>query len=130
MDESFPVVVSAGSLRSPAGDAVQFSHRWTEHGVNLAAPFTGAHLLHAAVAGCVLNDLFREAAGGGIALDGVRVSASGGFTDMWESTGIDYQVEVDSPASSADLDSLLQQVDALAETPRAIRAGVAVRRVT
>ncbi|HEU4492366.1 MAG TPA: hypothetical protein VFR74_16010 [Jiangellales bacterium] len=58
------------------------------------------------------------------------MSASGGFTDMWESTGIDYQVEVDSPASSADLDSLLQQVDALAEIPRAIRAGVAVRRVT
>jgi OsmC-like protein len=130
MDESFPVVVSAGSLRSPAGDAVQFSHRWTEHGVTLAAPFTGAHLLHAAVAGCVLNDLFREAAGVGFALDGVRVSASGGFTDRWESTGIDYQVEVDSPASSADLDSLLQRVDALAEIPRAIRAGVAVRRVT
>ena len=58
------------------------------------------------------------------------MSASGGFTDMWESTGLDDQFEADSPASSADIDSLLQRVDALAEIPRAIRAGVAVRRVT
>jgi hypothetical protein len=62
---------------------VEFSHRWTDLGVSLAAQFTGAHLLYAAVAGCVLNDLFREADRLGLVLDGVRVSASGGFTDSW-----------------------------------------------
>lgn len=68
--------------------------------------------------------------GTGIYLAGGRVSASGRFTDSWESTGIEYRVEIDSSASSADLDALLQRVDTLAEIPRAIRAGVAVTRVT
>jgi hypothetical protein len=42
-------------------------HRWTADGVLVETEFTGAHLYHLAAAGCVLNDLFREAAGLGIA---------------------------------------------------------------
>lgn len=108
---------------------MEFSHRWTDLGVSLAAQFTGAHLLHAAVAGCVLNDLFREADRLGLVLDGVRASASGSFTDSWESTGVDYRMEVDSRASPTDLAALLAMVDAVAEIPRALRAGALVRRV-
>lgn len=52
--------VGAGSYRSPA-DAITFPHRWTAEGVTVAAAFTGAHLLHLAAAGCVLNDVYREA---------------------------------------------------------------------
>src|SRR5699024_9293798 len=82
MSDSFPVVCASGTFRNTASDAepaTHFAHRWTEGGVDVVAGFTGAHLLHAAVAACILNDLHREAAAIGLRLDGVRVSAEGGF---------------------------------------------------
>jgi hypothetical protein len=95
------------------------------------ADFTGAHLLHLAAAGCVLNDIYREAAALGVELAGVRVTATGGFdTETWRSTGISYVVEVSSAALAGDLARLLEAVDEVAEIPRAIRAGATVRRVT
>jgi hypothetical protein len=52
----------------------------------------------------------------GIELLGVRVSAAGGFdTDTWESTGIDYAVQMRSPAPPERLVLLLDVVDAVAE---------------
>ena len=60
MRQTFEVVVGAGSLSSTSDEAIHFSHRWTPEGVTVEAPFTGAHLLHLAAAGCVLNDLYRE----------------------------------------------------------------------
>ena len=92
--------------------------------------FTGAHLLHLAVAGCVLNDVFREAERLGVIVYGVRVTASGGFnTETWESTGIGYVVDVDGPASAGELDTLLEAVDSVAEIPKSIRAGATVERM-
>ena len=67
----FAVVVCAGSYRSR--DGVRFAHRWTEDGVTVEFDSTGAHLLHLAAAGCVLNDLYQEARQLGIVLDGARV---------------------------------------------------------
>src|SRR5580700_2946494 len=99
MDNRFEVTVSAGTMRSDSSAAVRFPHRWTPGGVTVEADFTGRHLLHLAVAGCVLNDLYREAAALGIGLQGVRVTATGGFDPAtWQSTGIDYSVEVSSDA--------------------------------
>jgi uncharacterized OsmC-like protein len=127
--DQFAVVAAAGSFRSEAGGAVTFPHPWTPLGVTVEAPFTGAHLLHLATAGCVLNDLYREARTRGIELDGVRVTATGGFdTDTWTSTGISYRVELDSSAPEADLRELLDVVDRVAEIPRVIRAGASVER--
>ena len=127
----FDVVVSTGSLRSNDAHAIQFQHRWTSEGVTVDAAFSGAHLLHLAAAGCVLNDIYREAATLGIQVDGVRVSAAGGFdTDTSTSTGITYSVEVSSPAPAQELARLLDLVDDKAEIPRAIRAGAAVHRLT
>lgn len=127
--EHFAVVVGAGSFRSDDGGAICFPHRWTPEGVTVEADFTGAHLLHLAAAGCVLNDIYREASELGIRIDGVRVSAEGGFdTQTWISRGITYQVELSSPASGDDLAVLLDRVDDVAEIPRAIRAGATVRR--
>jgi hypothetical protein len=130
MDASFDVVVGAGSLRSPDERAVHFAHRWTSEGVTVEADFTGGHLFHLAAAGCVLNDVYREARGLGIELDGVRVSAFGGFDDdTWASTGIGYSVDVRSPASIEAVGHLLDSVDAVAEIPRAIRCGASVQRI-
>lgn len=125
----FEVTVAAGTFRSQAPDAVGFPHRWTDEGVTVLAEFTGAHLLPLAVAGCVLNDVYREAAPLGIEVAGVRVTATGGYdTDAWTSTGIGYVIEVDSSAGEDDLARLISRVDEVAEIPRAIRAGAPVTR--
>jgi hypothetical protein len=87
--------------------------------------------LFALSAGCVLNDLYREAAALGIGLHGARVTAAGGFdTATWQSTGIEYSVEVSSDATAGQLARLLEVVDQVAEIPRAIRAGAAIRRIS
>lgn len=123
------VVVAAGSLRSQAATAITFPHAWTREGVTVESDFTGAHLLHLAAAGCVLNDIYREAHPRGLQLDGVRVRAFGGFDpETWQSTGIEYQVELDSAEAPEALDQLLRTVDAVAEVPKAIRLGAEVRR--
>ncbi|MEJ2857148.1 MULTISPECIES: OsmC family protein [unclassified Saccharothrix] len=125
----FDVVVGSGVLRSSAEGAVHMPHKWTAEGVTVEADFTGAHLLHLAAAGCVLNDVHREAAGLGVEVEGVRVTASGGFdTATWQSTGISYSVEVRSPSPAEQVQRLLSVVDEVAEIPKALRAGAAVRR--
>jgi hypothetical protein len=137
MTEDFPATVGAGTLRAdspggpgPSTPVVDLPHRWTPAGARLTTELTGAHLLHLAVAGCVLNDLFREAAALGVELAGAQVTARGGFDPAtWASTGVDYAVRLDTAAGPADVERLLAAVDAVAEIPRALRQGVAVRRV-
>ena len=125
----FDVVVGAGSLRSARDDALGFPHRWTGEGVTVEATFTGAHLLHLSVAGCVLNDVYREAELLGVEIAGVRVTATGDFdTESWQSSGITYRVELDSPGAQESLDELLAVVDAVAEIPRR-PAGLPVARI-
>jgi uncharacterized OsmC-like protein len=131
MDNRFEVAVGAGTLTSNSGAAVRFPHRWTPGGVTVEAEFTGGHLLHLAAAGCVLNDVYREAAALGIELNGVRVTAAGRFdTATWQSTGIGYSVEISSHAPADQLTHLLEVVDRVAEIPQAIRAGASIQRVT
>jgi len=59
------------------------------------------------------------------------VSASGGFdTRTWQSTGIQYVLEIDSPASAPDIEQLQLRVEQVAEIPKALRLGCpVVRRV-
>ena len=127
----FEVACAAGSLRpDPAeGDTVHLDHRWTAGGVDLSITFTGAHLLHASVAACILNDVYREATRLGVPVEGVRVCAGGGFSESWSSTGIEYTVEVDSPAEPATVEELIAIVDRVAEIPRALRHSAVVTRM-
>ncbi|GAA4889407.1 hypothetical protein GCM10025789_02260 [Tessaracoccus lubricantis] len=126
----FVVTVGAGTLRPTSETAVHFPHRWTDEGVGVEAAFTGGHLWVLAPAGCVLNDVYREAAGMGLEIDGVLVSATGGLDeDTWQSTGISYAVEIDSPEDPEVLDELVATVDSVAEIPKALRTGTTVRRV-
>ena len=105
------------------------AHRWTPEGVVVEADFTGGHLYHLAAAGCVLNDLYREAQRLGITLGGARVRAVGGFdTDTWSSTGIQYDVDLVSDSGDEELALLLRVVDDVAEIPKALRRGTTVTR--
>jgi len=98
--------------------------------VTAEAAFTGAHLLHLAAAGCILNDVYREAERLQMRIDGVRVTASGSFdSETWQSTGIAYAVDIASPEPAEQVDALLAAVDSVAEIPRTIRAGATVDRI-
>lgn len=122
----YAVRATSGSLRD--GDGVTFPHAWTDEGV-LAGPATnGAQVLHLSVALCVLNDVYREAQRLGIVVDGVAVTADGGFDEVWTSTGIGYDVVVDTSTPDADLRLLLEVVEEVAEIPRVLRAGAMVER--
>jgi hypothetical protein len=130
VSDNFEVQVSAGVLRAHGDGTIAMPHRWTEEGVTVSTEFTGAHLLHLSVAACVLNDIYREAASAGVAVDGVSVIARGGFdTQRWTSHGISYSVQVESPATASEVDALLATVDEVAEIPRTLRAQTGVWRV-
>ena len=90
--------------------------------------FNGGQLLYLAIAGCVSNDLFREARSRGIELTSVRVVVEGDFTgDPQVSTPVDYTVEIAGDASADVLTALAHDVDAIAEIPNSLRAGTPVR---
>ena len=127
MGEEFAVRLSAGSLRHDE-PAFVLPHAWSEAGVAVEGGGTGAHVFHASVALCVLNDLYREARSHDVKVDGVVVSARGGFDDDWSSTGITYDVELASHDDGAAVATLVARVDEVAEIPRAVRAGAAVVR--
>ena len=130
LDEA-AVTVVAGSYLTADEEGVRLPHVWTSAGVGVRTDFTGAHLLYLAVAGCVLNDTYREAAVLNIEIVGVRVSVSGGFdTRTWQSTGIEYVLEIDSPASARDVGQLQLRVEQVAEIPKALgQSCQVVRRV-
>jgi uncharacterized OsmC-like protein len=89
--------------------------------------FNGGELLHLAVAGCVSNDLFREAARLGLSLTRVVVRVEGGFAgDPAKSTGIVYEVDIDGEAPDDELDALVRLVDEIAEIPNSLRQGTLV----
>ena len=95
--------------------------------------FNGGQLLYLAIAGCVSNDLFREARADGIALERVRVVVDGDFQgDPPVSTEVTYDVEVAGDASAEELQRLVDKVDGIAEIPNSLRGATAVRlgRVT
>ncbi len=90
--------------------------------------FNGGELLHLAVAGCVSNDLFREARAAGITLRRVRVTARGALGGSPPvSSGIEYEVEVEGDAEPSRLEGLVAHVDAIAEVPNSLRRGTPVR---
>lgn len=90
--------------------------------------FNGGQLLYLAIAGCVSNDLFREARSRGIELTSVRVVVEGDFIgDPQVSTPVDYTVEIAGDAAADVLSALVHEVDAVAEIPNSLRAGTPVR---
>ena len=90
--------------------------------------FNGGQLLYLAIAGCVSNDLFREARSAGIALDRVRVLVRGDFSgDPVVSSEVEYDVDLEGTAPRHQLEALIERVDEIAEIPNSLRRGTAVR---
>jgi uncharacterized OsmC-like protein len=96
---------------------------------HLASPLHGGHLLHAAVGICIFNDKLALAEKRGIPVEWLRVSVDGGFAGdpYFVSTGITYDIEVDSSAPSQDIDSLIEAVIDDASIPRSIQQGTPVQ---
>ena len=93
-----------------------------------ALGFNGGQLLYLAVAGCISNDLFREARAAGIELSSVRVKVSGDFVgEPAVSDEIRYEVQVAGNATEDRLRALVDQVDGIAEIPNSLRQGTQVR---
>ena len=87
-----------------------------------------SQLLNLAVAACISNDLYREAAEAGIVLSHVRVTVDSDYRgDPAVSTPIEYDVEVEGDAPNEALEDLVAHVDAIAEIPNSLRNGTAVR---
>jgi putative redox protein len=90
--------------------------------------FNGGQLLYLAIAGCISNDLFREAQSSGIELSHVRVRVTGEFVgEPAVSNDIQYDVEIGGDAPEDCLRSLLAHVDAIAEIPNTLRQATHVR---
>src|SRR5215211_8653831 len=93
--------------------------------------FNGGQLLYLAVAGCISNDLFRDARAAGIELSRVRVKVSGDFVgEPAVSEEIRYEVEVSGEAPEEDLRTLIDRVDEIAEIPNSLRQGTRVSLVS
>ena len=92
--------------------------------------FNGGQLLYLAVAGCISNDLFREARAAGIELSSLLVKVSGDFVgEPAVSDEIQYEVEVSGDVPEDRLRALIDQVDDIAEIPNSLRQGTQVRLV-
>ena len=90
--------------------------------------FNGGQLLNLAVAGCISNDLFREAGKLGVTLHRVRVTVRSDYVgDPAVSTPIEYDVEVEGDADEPALRDLVTRVDSIAEIPNSLRGGTPVR---
>jgi uncharacterized OsmC-like protein len=109
----------------PAGLVV--AHHLADRAEIQAEVLSGGHLLHLAVAGCLFNDILREARTRGVSVTDLRVSADGDFGgDPMISTGITYEVEIAGDAPEADLRRLVADCEAPAAIPNALRAGTTV----
>jgi uncharacterized OsmC-like protein len=88
----------------------------------------GGELLLAALATCMCNDLYREAAKRGIRLDHVDVSAAAVFPA--EGAGaeqVEYHVTISGEAEDAVLRDLVRATDGVAEIHNTIRAAIPVQ---
>jgi putative redox protein len=89
--------------------------------------FNGGQLMYLAVAACISNDLYREAAAAGIELTRVAITVDGDFPGRGSvSSPISVDVELEGRASGTDLARLLDEVDRIAEIPASIRQGTPV----
>lgn len=114
--------VQTGDVRQPV--AVPVKPQGTGSAVN------GGEFLMLALATCYCNDLYREAARLGIALQAVEVEAEAAFTGIGlAARDVRYRARVRSDATAERVEQLLRETDAVAEVHNSLRAGVQVERL-
>ncbi len=87
----------------------------------------GGELLFLALATCFCNDIYREAAKRGIAVEGVEVEAAGEFeADGEPAKNIVYQAKISGRAGEQELLDLLRHTDRVAEIHNTLRMGTKV----
>ena len=126
--------ISATVTSSPGAHHAQVRTGDHEHALAIApkpagggSATNGGELLMLALATCYCNDLYREAARLGLALDGVRVEAEADFDGRGlAARNIRYRASVRSSASAEDLARLVRETDAVAEVHNTLRAGTPV----
>ena len=92
-----------------------------------AEQFTGAHLLHLAVAGCLFNDILRSAEERDITVRELEVSAAGSFEgEPAVSTGVTYSVRLAADARDDDLWQLVRESEAASSIGHTLRRGTPV----
>jgi uncharacterized OsmC-like protein len=85
---------------------------------------SGGELLFLALATCYCNDLYREAAKTGIAIENVEVTVEGEFGGPGEAAKrIQYSARVESDADPERVRELLQHTDGVAEIQKTVRSG-------
>jgi len=89
----------------------------------------GGELLMLALATCYANDLYREAAQLGIAIDAVEVQAEAEFDAPGApASGIRYRARVSSSAPANAIEALLAHTDKVAEVHNTLRQINTVKR--
>lgn len=95
----------------------------------LGSAVNGGEFLMLALATCFCNDVYREAERMKIPVESVEVEARADFEGVGlAASNVTYRARVVSPASDAEIDSLLSRTDAVAEVHNTLRAGAAVVR--
>ncbi|MCD9188732.1 MAG: OsmC family protein [Pyrinomonadaceae bacterium] len=87
----------------------------------------GGELLFLALATCYANDIYREAAKRGIAVERVEVTVEGDFGAEGEpAQNIAYHVKISAKASESEIESLIRDTDRVAEIQNTLRTAAPV----
>ena len=87
----------------------------------------GGELLFLALATCYCNDIYREAAKRGMAVERVEVDVHGQFGAGGEpATHVTYEARVVAPAGEAEIRELMQHTESLSEIQNTLRVPTAV----
>ena len=98
------------------------------HASGQGSAVNGGQFLMLALATCYCNDLYREAARLGLALDSVEVCAEADFEGIGlAARNVRYHARVQSPAPPDAIERLLRETDAVAEVHNTLRQGVPVQ---
>lgn len=99
----------------------------TEQAGGSGLGYSGGELLLLAIGACYCNDLFREAANAGIAIQSVTIDVQctwGGEPVVGQNVAV--AVEVTAESSEEEILALIQHTDRVAEVPNSLRSATAV----
>ena len=94
----------------------------------LGLGFNGGELLLLAIGGCYSNDIYREAAKRGLAVNAVQVVVNADWGgDPVRAQNVSFSVIVEANASETEILELIQHTDSVAEIPNSLRFGTSVK---